>query len=217
MEGRWISFVGIYPMPYVHGMTAGELAQMSNARGWNGARCKLTVIPMRGWSRGMTWNETGLRWIRTSPNIPNASSPLYYVATGLVGELKGVEVGTGGGSPFEIFRGPGIDGASLAARLRAEGYPGVSFSPLSNGVSLSISPHAGANLTKLGVHLMLEAEKAGHLFARYRDPDAIFWKCYGSTNIRDLAQKGASIDRVAGAWDSSVSSFRSARSGYLLY
>ena len=94
VESGWISFVGQFPVPYVHGMTVGELARMVNAKGWAGARCDLTVIPMRGWSRGMTWTQTGLRWVPTSPNIPRPSSTFCYVVTGLAGErsfLIGVE------------------------------------------------------------------------------------------------------------------------------
>src|SRR5689334_4721825 len=62
IETKWISFVGQLPVPYIHGMTAGELAKMAKAKGWAGSNCKLTVIPMRGWTRGMSWNDTGLRW-----------------------------------------------------------------------------------------------------------------------------------------------------------
>ena len=217
MESSWISFVGIFPVPYVHGMTAGELAQMANARGWTGSRCKLTVVPMRGWSRGMTWPETGLRWVQTSPNIPHAMSPFYYVATGLVGELHAIECGCGGSAPFESIRASGVDGAAMAARLRAAGYPGVSFSPVSDGVNLRISQNAGANLCKLAAHLILEANRGANLFARYRDPDQIFYKCYGSTSIKSHAQGGTSIDRIVAGWESGVASFRGARGGYLLY
>lgn len=219
IESKWISFVGIFPVPYVHGMTVGELAQMANARGWTGARCKLTVIPMRGWSRGMTWDDTGLAWRRTSPNIPKSTSPLYYLATGIVGSLDGVDIGTGGANPFEYLQGPGLSGAALVSKLQSSGYPGVGFSQYGNGVKLSINPKAGANLTQLAVHLLVEANRAANpsLFARYRDKDSIFWKVYGSTTIRTLCSKGASASQIAAGWNSGVSSFRSARQGYLLY
>jgi uncharacterized protein YbbC (DUF1343 family) len=219
IESQWMSFVGIFPVPYVHGMTAGELAQMANARGWTGSHCKLTVIPMRGWSRGMTWEDTGLSWRQTSPNIPKSTSPLYYLATGIVGSLHGVEIGTGGSSPFEFLRGPGLDGSALASKLKATGYPGVGFTPYGNGVRLSINPKANANLTQLAVHLLVEANRAASpsLFARYRDADSIFWKVYGSTNIRSQCSNGTSAEKIAAGWGGGVASFRSARQGYLLY
>src|SRR5438552_11450966 len=61
VEPEWISFVGQIPVPYVHGMTCGELARMINGKGWVG-RCDLKVVPMRGWARNFAWNETGLPW-----------------------------------------------------------------------------------------------------------------------------------------------------------
>jgi uncharacterized protein YbbC (DUF1343 family) len=192
---------------------------MANGRGWTKAKCRLTVVPMHGWSRSMTWDDTGLRWIRTSPNIPRSDSPLYYAVTSVVGSLKGVDVGTGTPSPFSYLKGPGLNGSSLATRLQANGYPGVQFSPLGNGVRMSIQPKAEANLCKLGVDLLLQANRAASpsLFARYRDADAIFWKVYGSTGIRSQAEAGASADRIASAWTGSVAAFRAARANYLLY
>jgi uncharacterized protein YbbC (DUF1343 family) len=219
IEKGWLSFVGIFPVPYLHGMTSGELAQMANGLGWNGSRCKLTVVPMRGWSRGMTWNDTGLRWVRTSPNIPNSDSPLYYAVTSMVGSLKGVDVGTGTPAPFSYLKGPGLNGSSLVSRLQNAGYSGVNFSPLGNGVKMNINPKADANLCKLGVQLLCEANQAASpsLFARYRDSDAIFWKVYGSTGIRGLAEAGASADKIAANWTGGVAAFRASRRGYLLY
>ena len=217
IESSWLSFVGIFPTPYLHGMTAGELAQMANSHGWTGARCKLTVVPMRGWSRSMTWSDTGLRWVQTSPNIPRASSAFYYVVTGLAGELKGAECGCGTSAPFESIRASGVDGAAMAKRLLAEGYSGVGIKALANGVQFNVSPRAEANLCKLAVHLILETNRGGNLLARYRDPDKIFYKCYGSTAIRSLAQSGASIDKIAGSWEGNISRFRAARHSYLLY
>src|SRR5205823_12795965 len=108
VEARWISFVDQFPVPYVYGMTCGELARMINEKGWINGRCALEVVPMRGWARNDTWNETGLRWVPTSPNIPRWYSPLYYVATGLLGELHGPETGVGGTRPFEILSARGI-------------------------------------------------------------------------------------------------------------
>ncbi|HTP12588.1 MAG TPA: DUF1343 domain-containing protein, partial [Bacteroidota bacterium] len=72
LEPKYKSFVGAYAIPYVYGMTAGELAQMINGEGWlaGGVQCKLTVVPMEGWKRSMWWDETGLQWVPTSPNIP---------------------------------------------------------------------------------------------------------------------------------------------------
>ena len=72
LDTAFRSFVGIVPVPYVYGLTAGELALMANEEGWlaGGVRCKLTVVRVEGWERTMTWRETGLPWIPPSPHVP---------------------------------------------------------------------------------------------------------------------------------------------------
>jgi uncharacterized protein YbbC (DUF1343 family) len=95
LESKWKSFVGQIPVPYVHGMTAGELAMMTGAQRWITRTPRLNVVKMQGWSRNMTWQDTGRRWYRTSPNIPYATSPLYYVATGILGGASAVDIGIG--------------------------------------------------------------------------------------------------------------------------
>src|SRR2546428_3949430 len=146
VESRWISFVSAFPVPYVHGMTAGELAKMANARGWIHGQCNLTVGPMRGWSRSFTWRDTGLRWFPTSPNIPHAATAFYYVATGLVGELSGPETGVGGYAPFEMISASWLKADSFTRYLQSLDMPGVTFQEFrrgrEQGTSLSISPNA---------------------------------------------------------------------------
>ena len=96
------SFVGIIPVPYLHGMTLGELAQMAKAKAWfkGAAKLKLTVIPMTGWNRSMYWNETGLEWISTSPNVPAFANDVGLAMLGATGELGLLSIGIGSDAPF---------------------------------------------------------------------------------------------------------------------
>ena len=114
-EPRWKSFVGMYPVPFVHGMTAGELAQMANGEGWLSNRVDLSVVPLGDWRRSTLWSGTGLKWVRTSPNIPSGMSPFYYIASGITGHLAGADVGTGTSIPFEYVAGGG------SSRMRSRG------------------------------------------------------------------------------------------------
>lgn len=222
IEEKWRSFVGQLPVPYVHGMTAGELAQMANANGWTGKRCKLTVIPMRGWSRGMLWDQTGLQWVRTSPNIPRASSVPYYVATGIFGSLEGCgcDVGIGTGAPFEMAGAIGRDGAGFCADLRRGG---ISCSPYTrggfSGARIKVSAASKVNLTGINIHLFsaLQRQTKDSIFARYRNPANILWKVYGSTALRGLIEKRVRPETIIASWDGVVSRFRAAREPYLLY
>ena len=87
---RFKSLVGQWPIPYVYGMTSGELARMINGSGMIEHPCLLYVVPMLGWKRSMVWKDTGLKWRPTSPLVPHAHSPLYQVAMGMVAAANNV-------------------------------------------------------------------------------------------------------------------------------
>ena len=220
----WFSFVGQYPIPYVHGMTVGELARLINTNGWLGERCKLSVVPMRNWTRDMVWEETGLRWVPTSPNIPYARSARYYVATGLVGELGGVETGVGGSGPFEMVAAKWLNAASFTEYLESLHMPGIDFRPFrrggAGGALLRIEPKAPADLTALGVYMVSEINRASGntLFRRNsRSKLDLFFKVYGSCSIRSELERGTPVSSIVGLWKEDVIDFRSERSAYLIY
>jgi uncharacterized protein YbbC (DUF1343 family) len=127
LEEAWRSFVGYINVPYCHGMTVGELALFFNKEYNIG--CKLKVIPMRGWRRDMTFQDTGLTWIPTSPHIPEASTAWYYPTTGILGELQVVNIGVGYTLPFKVVGAPWIDAQKFSDTLNAQHFPGVTFQP----------------------------------------------------------------------------------------
>ena len=224
VEPSWISFVGQFPVPYVHGLTVGELAKMANDRGWIRDHCNLTVVPMRGWSRSMTWTDTGLHWIPTSPNIPYATTPVYYVVTGMIGELNGAETGVGGRAPFEVIAANWVNAPDFTRYLRSLDLSGVIFTEFDHGhvhgSSMRISPDTRANLTGLGIYILAELNRASgsSLFRRSNHSKLdIFFKCYGSPLIRSQLERGLSPARIVASWQSNVASFRVARAPYLLY
>jgi uncharacterized protein YbbC (DUF1343 family) len=224
MEERWRSFIGQLPVPYVHGMTVGELAQMADAKGWVQPRCRLTVIQMRGWDRQMLWEDTGLRWVKPSPNIPTENSPFYYVATGMIGELAGMETGVGGPQPFQVAATHGADSDLVLRQLRDYQPDGVSFAPYQSGqfggVRLHISPRTETNLTAIGIYLLAALNHSRHpdLFSN-SDTDKLemFFKSYGSGVIRDQISHGMSPARIVAGWTPGVSRFAAQRAPYLLY
>ncbi|MFN4243022.1 MAG: exo-beta-N-acetylmuramidase NamZ domain-containing protein [Tepidisphaerales bacterium] len=110
------SFVSYIPTPYVHGMTAAELAILlreTYAPNYE----RLRVVRMQGWTREMVWADTGLPWTPTSPHVPTAESVAAYVATGIVGELGVLSNGVGYTLPFQIVGAPWVDGDQLADAL----------------------------------------------------------------------------------------------------
>jgi len=224
VDRQWISFVGQIPVPYVHGMTCGELARMINGKGWVGGRCDLKVVPMRDWARNLTWNDTGLRWIPTSPNIPRWNSPLYYVATGLIGELHGPETGVGGARPFEILSARGVSASLFTDYMNSQPLTGGSFSEYRSGPVggsyLRIDPAAPGNLTAINIYALAEMNRQlrTNLIARSkRGKREMFFKCYGSSSIASQIARGIGPAGIVASWTPDVVRFRSERSPYLLY
>ena len=127
LEEKWRSFIGYVNVPYCHGMTIGELARYFNDQYHIG--CLLKVIMMKGWKRSMSYKETGLHWVPTSPHIPESDSPIFYASTGILGELSLVNIGVGYTLPFKVIGAPWICGRELADQLNAQRLPGVSFFP----------------------------------------------------------------------------------------
>ncbi len=121
------SFLGYINVPYCHGMTIGELDQFFNAEYHVG--CDLKVIAMKGWRREMSFADTGLTWIPTSPQIPESDTPLYYPATGILGELDIVNIGIGYTLPFKLVGAPWINAKKFAEELNKQNLPGVKFLP----------------------------------------------------------------------------------------
>ena len=224
VDPRWISFVSQFPIPYVHGMTVGELARMVNGRHWMAVQCDLTVVQMHGWERGMMWSDTGLRWIPSSPNIPRSDSPLYYIATGLVGELSGPESGIGGPRPFQSIAASWLDAAGFTRYLRSLDTPGVEFQPFRQGrhegSSLTIAPNARTNLTGLGVYLLAEMNRQARpdLFRRTSASKLdIFYKVCGGTFIQAQVKAEQSPRQIIEGWQPNEQEFPRIRAQYLLY
>jgi uncharacterized protein YbbC (DUF1343 family) len=217
------SFVGLYDIPYVYGLTPGELALWINAN-YLEKPCRLTIISMRGWIRPMVWEDTGLKWVPTSPNIPTIAAARAYTATGFLGEI-GIESGCGGPNPFQVVLGRDWDGDAVARRFNALRVPGVRARTWSaggeDGIYLQIDPRNAGNLTALNFQLIgiLEDEidnfsAFGHTDFDQRD---MFDKVSGNTRIRRQLVMGRSIIDIVQSWDSGIARWAVERQPYLLY
>ncbi len=236
VEKGFESFVSQYPIPYVYGLTCGELATLLNGEGMlaGGVRCKLTVVPMKGWTREMTFERTGLPWVPTSPHIPTADTAAYYVATGILGELTVISEGVGYTLPFKLFGAEWIDPRALAEKLNALNLDGVMFRPLAfkpyyftfkekdlSGVQIYIAD--GAKLDLMSVQfLLLEAH---HQLYPKKDPFKLadesrikmFDKVCGSDKVRKLFTRRMSYQDIKAFLHQDVESFRQRSKPYQLY
>lgn len=244
VESGYFSFVSMYEIPYVYGLTVGELARMLNeegmVRGQNGRetpkKCKLTVVPMEGWSRDMTFTDTGLPWVPTSPNIPSPKTTFCYPASGIVGELGGyLNIGVGYTLPFECFAATWItDADKFADALNALNLPGVSFRPTYyqptsgssagktvGGVQIFFTDYAAARLTEIQFHVMEVVARMYPTQKPLSSTDAskysMFDKVLGSNKIRETFLKNYSFDDIKDFWRKDEAAFKAASAKYYLY
>lgn len=241
IEGRLVekeqyrSFVSKWDVPYVYGLTCGELARMINGEGWIKKKCQLTVIPLQGWKRSMVWRDTGLPWVPTSPHVPNDESALFQVATGMIGEIGGASTGIGYPLPFQCVAAPGVDKHKFAEVLNAYHLPGVKFVPVSYKpyyFSFSNQPIAGvqiyftdprrAPLTAINFYAMeaLKQVAGRDLFdeaVKANKKFDMFDKVNGTDATRQALQAGRSAAEIVGSWQETEQRFRERRRPYLLY
>lgn len=234
------SYVGMFEIPYVHAMTIGELARFAkNTRGAmeitsNYQRHgKLTVIPMKGWKRSMLWPDTGLRWVKTSPAIPNVAAVFGYPMTGLGCQIGGFQHGYGTTKPFRLLTFSGKSPAAIKAALDKYKIRGVSFKVDSAksldgkknvaGVYVMITDWNALRPTELSLYLMkLSCQfNNGNIF-RYTDKNSasLFNKHTGSRELwRELSTKGAYLDAgwFANRWQSDNADFKRISKKYYLY
>lgn len=241
VEPGFFSFVSQYPIPYIYGLTVGELAVMINEEGMNRGQkgdqepvhCKLTVVPMEGWSRDMLYEDTGLPWVLPSPNIPFKDSPIYYVSSGICGELYGfMNIGVGYTLPFQVFGALWIEPEELKAKLESYDIPGVSFrtiwykpfsgslkGQLVRGLQFFYTDYEAARLTEVQFMVMQAVaelypdKKAFEIISGY----GLFDKVCGTDFIRTEFSKRYLFDDIKDYWRKDEEDFRSLSQKYYLY
>lgn len=241
VEQPFNSFVSQYRIPYIYGLTVGELARMINDEGLNkgqkgdqpAVRCKLTVVPMEGWKRDMLYVDTGLPWVLPSPNIPFSDSPMYYAASGICGELYGfLNIGIGYTLPFQVFGAVWMDPELLKDKLESYEIPGVSFrtiwykpfsgslkGQLVRGLQFFFTDYDKARLTEVQFHVMqavaeLYPSKRGFEVA---DGVGLFDKVCGTDYVRREFSKGYKVEDIKAYWRKDEDSFRDLSQKYHIY
>ena len=241
VERPFNSFVSQYKIPYVYGLTVGELAEMINEEGLNRGqkgnqepvKCRLKVVPMEGWTRDMVYEDTGLPWVLPSPNIPFKDTPMYYAAAGVCGELYGfMNIGIGYTLPFQVFGALWLDPVKLKERLDSYNLPGISFrtiwfkpfsgsqkGELVKGLQYFFTDYEKARLTDTQFYVMQAVaelypdKKAFEIISGY----GLFDKVCGTDYVRLEFAKRYKVADIQDYWRKDEDSFRTLSQKYHIY
>ena len=231
-EAAFISFIGLFPVPRVYGMTVGELAWYLNIEERIGA--KLTIIPMAGYRRGMSWRETGLPWIPPSPNIPSPDAACCFAATGTIGETGSLNTGCGDPLAFQVLASSWLNPELSASTLNSLKLPGVMFQPImfkpakggysKNGVTaiqLVVTNPATFKPATTEVAMLCHLQKTyPSNFSWMPDRDrkrlATFDKAMGTSTVREAIVKGEDYRAITGRWEAGLRQFDAKRQKYLI-
>ena len=234
VQDGFFSFVSQYRIPYVYGLTCGELAMLLNGEGMIGKPCNLHVVAMEGWKRDMVYEDTGLQWIPSSPHIPQAETAFFYPASGIVGDFGYLSIGVGYTIPFQMFAAEWIDAEQFADSLNALKLPGVIFRPIHvkpfysvgqgkqlHGVQVHLTKYPDAPLTDIQFYVMQEIARlypdravlANADTARFRMMDQVT----GSDYVRKTFAARNRFEDIRAYWYKDVAPFRTLSRKYYLY
>ena len=210
------SFVGMHPIPVLHGCTVGELAQMINGEGWvkDGLRCELTVIPVEGWKHGQPYSLP----IKPSPNLPNDQSIALYASL-CPFEGTSVSVGRGTHTPFQIIGSPDIQ--TYPYTFTPQALEGFDKNPLHKGKACSgldlryIQTPKGFSL-KYVIEFYQAYRKAGKA-DRFFTRASWFDLLLGTSSVREAIIAGKDETSIRSIWQSSLDNYKIIRQRYLLY
>ncbi len=234
VEDGFYSFVSQFHIPYVYGLTPGEVALMLNGEGMLKGKCKLTVIPMKGWKRSMTYAQTGLDWVAPSPHIPNANAALYYATTGILGELGVVSIGVGYTMPFQLVATDSVSANQLADSLNGLKLEGVHFRPIFykpfysvgkgvnyQGVQIHITDAKKVILSDIQFWIMQEMYKINpklDFFKRCEKDRISMWnKVSGTDYIFKEFDKSYDFSKIREYWHKDDAAFKEKSKKYYLY
>lgn len=242
VEPGFFSFVSEFKIPYIYGLTVGELAVMINEEGMNRGqkgnepplKCNLQVVPMQGWSRDMLYVDTRLPWVLPSPNIPYPQSAINYPSSGICGEFSNfLNIGIGYNLPFETFAAEWIDATALKAELDSYNLQGVEFreihykpfyggkaGKLLHGVQFFYTEYEKANISLTQFYVM---QAVGVLYPSHNpftpngSRNSMIDKVCGTDYVRLTFSKNMNVSDIKAYWEKDIDSFKVLSQKYYIY
>lgn len=230
----YISFVSQFKIPYLYGLTVGELAILLNEENMLGKRCKLTVVAMEGWKRDMVYADTKLPWVLPSPHVPQDITSYYYPISGILGELGYISIGVGYTLPFQLFCAEWINAEEFAEAMNNLSLPGIKFRPIHikpyysvgvgtniQGVQVYITDYKIARLTEIQFYVMQEIARLYPDRAVFDNANKgrfnMFDKVSGTNYIREEFSKNNRFSDIEEFWKADEEPFKKLSKKYYLY
>ena len=229
------SFIGIQPIPSVYGMTPGEFATMINDAGMlkGGVKADLKVIKMEHYRRSMWYDQTGLKWITPSPNLPDMNAVEVYPGNVLI-EATNVSEGRGTKHPFETIGAPFINSSKLISLLNEQHVAGVTFKPatftprpypwavkpkyqgeICHGIKIIVTDRDALKPVEMGVTIVWAIRKLYPY--KFKFIPSYFDLLAGTTSVRTMLEEGKTPSEISASWREGLSRFEKLRKKYLLY
>ena len=213
LEPAFQSFVGMHPIPVLHGMTLGELAKMINGQGWlkNGKRCELTIIPVENYTRAMPYNLP----IKPSPNLPNSQAIALYPSLALF-EATNISVGRGTNFPFQVLGGADEKYGDFTFTPRP--ITGAALHPKLGGHMLHGKDLRTADVKGLHIEIFIDWHKNANEYGLpFLTRPGWLDKLMGTDNFRRQVQASQSALAIRKSWQKDLDDFKRARAPYLIY
>lgn len=234
VEDPYISFVSQFKIPYLYGLTCGELALLINNEFMKDNPVDLKVVKMKKWKRKMTYEDTGLQWVPSSPHIPHAHSAVFYPVSGILGELGYLSIGVGYTIPFQMFAAPWIQAEEFAQALNDLGLEGVIFRPIHlkpfysvgkgehlQGVQVHFSDYKKVQLSEIQFYVMQEIARLYPERKVFEHCNTkrfnMFDKVCGSNYIREKFTETNNWEEVKSYWNKDIKEFKLLSKKYYLY
>ena len=230
------SFVAYAPIPTAYGMTIGELALMYNKEGWlhNGKKCNLIIAKMEGWTRNMWYDQTGLKWIKPSPNMSYLSTAIVYPGTCFF-EGTNISEGRGTDKPFEYIGAPWLNAVEIAKDLNHYSLGGVKFKAIEtipvlipnnatqpkyfnqkcNDVYIKVTDRNIFKPLESALYLLWEINKNNP--ENFKWKENVFDRLCGTPEVRLMLNEGKTPEEIISSWQKDLDKFKKIRSKYLLY
>ncbi len=212
LEKEYTSFVGMHPIPIVHGMTIAEYAQMINGEKWlaNKVSCELKIIPVKNYNRNLNYDLP----IKPSPNLPNKIAINLYPSLCLF-EGTNVSVGRGTNAPFQVFGSPFLSTEKYDFSFTPQPNDGAKYPKHQDIVCHGKNLIFEENLNTINLKWLIEAYNNSENKTAFFN--SFFTKLAGTTKLQEQIEAGLSESEIKKTWHEGLEIFNQTRSNYLIY